>query len=175
MRALQRVYYADDPDRYLSTARAWRGRNKEQVSAIAKRYRAANLERCKVTCRASAKRYYHKNKAKSLAYVVQWQRANPERRRLIANRWVANNPVATRAQTAKRRAQLKNAIPVWADRQSIRAIYAEATRLQRETGIRHHVDHIVPLVSKYACGLHVDANLQILTATENVRKSNKLP
>lgn len=50
-------------------------------------------------------------------------------------------------------------------------IYKECSKITEETGILHHVDHIHP-ISKG--GKHHPDNLQILTASENIRKGNKL-
>ena len=57
------------------------------------------------------------------------------------------------------------------EHQRIVEIYRECARITEETGIPHHVDHIHP-ISKG--GQHHPDNLQILTAEENIRKSNKL-
>lgn len=59
-----------------------------------------------------------------------------------------------------------------ADVAAIESVYAESIRLTEPTGIRHHVDHIVPLVHPMVCGLHVPVNLQVLTQVANLAKSN---
>lgn len=54
----------------------------------------------------------------------------------------------------------------------IRAFYVDAEWRTRITGIKHVVDHIVPLKHDLVCGLNVVANLQVLTNDENVKKRN---
>lgn len=78
-----------------------------------------------------------------------------------------------RHHSAKRRATKLRSTPAWANLQAIAAIYVEADRLTRETGVQHHVDHDVPLQHPLVCGLHVENNLRVLTAAANIRKSNK--
>lgn len=56
-------------------------------------------------------------------------------------------------------------------------VFHEASRLRDSrkelTGISWHIDHIVPINHKEACGLHVAANLQVVPAIWNHKKSNK--
>lgn len=62
----------------------------------------------------------------------------------------------------------------WADGKAIRMLYAEAKRLSKETGIKHEVDHIIPLMGEYVSGLHVETNLRIITKAQNMAKRNKV-
>lgn len=83
------------------------------------------------------------------------------------------DPAEGYAAASRRRAAKLNAMPCWADKRKINAIYARASRLREETGENWHVDHIVPLQSPVVCGLHVHQNLRIIPALENIKKSNK--
>ena len=75
------------------------------------------------------------------------------------------------AKTYRYRAKKKNGTPEDADHKQIQSIYEACEKITRETGILHHVDHIHP-ISKG--GQHHQDNLQILTAEENIKKSNNI-
>lgn len=75
-------------------------------------------------------------------------------------------------RAAKHRADKIQRTPPWADLDKIKTVYIEATRISKETGIVHHVDHIVPLMGRKVSGLHVFENLQIIPARDNLSKSN---
>jgi hypothetical protein len=79
----------------------------------------------------------------------------------------------SQAAAAKRVLAEKQRTPPWADQKAILAIYAEAQRLTAETGVPHHVDHDIPLRGKRVSGLHVENNLVVRTAEDNIRKSNR--
>lgn len=60
----------------------------------------------------------------------------------------------------------------WADFVEIRKVYAEADRLTLATGVKHNVDHIIPLRHPRVSGLHVHFNLRAIPAGPNMSKGN---
>lgn len=109
------------------------------------------------------------------AYRREWYEKNLADQPRRYREWAQANPDKVNALVAKRNAMKKKATPAWANPEAIKAFYKEAARLTKETGIRHEVDHIYPLQSPLVCGLHHEANLQILTRSANARKRNKMP
>jgi 5-methylcytosine-specific restriction endonuclease McrA len=83
------------------------------------------------------------------------------------------NAGRVRAHNAARKQRKRNAMPSWADREEIAKFYEKAARLSVETGIQHHVDHIIPIQGKDICGLHVPWNLRVITWRENLQKGDR--
>jgi len=112
---------------------------------------------------------YRAKKAEVYEYIKGWKERNRARVLGYSREWMRAHVPYYRECTARRRAGLICATPSWLSAGQIaemRAIYAE-------TPAGYHVDHIVPLRGKNVCGLHVPWNLQILLASENMRKSAK--
>jgi hypothetical protein len=132
-------------------SRAWREANREAHRASVLEWQKKNKDRVNQRC----KDWRERNKLRRAESVKSWNERNQDKRA---------------AAVARRRAKLVT--PIWANKSEINKFYAEAKRLERETGIKHHVDHIVPLNSELVCGLHVEWNLQVIPAKENVLKRN---
>jgi hypothetical protein len=137
------------------------------------------------------KEWYERNKALTIERSRLWALANPEKKHEIHRKnrqkdlenhnarnreWnAANKPVKAALEGKRRAAQLQRT-PKWlteSDISMIAAKYSLAAMLTRETGIIHHVDHIIPLQGKKVSGLHVFSNLRVIPGEENVKKSNK--
>jgi len=73
---------------------------------------------------------------------------------------------------ARRYAAMKQATPGWYATTQLQLVYAAAFE-RKNAGEDAVVDHIVPLISKLVCGLHVPWNLQVLDRFNNRSKGNR--
>lgn len=162
----------------------YRKRNAAQISANKSAWKLKNLDHVKVRDAKWAKNNPEKRRAARKAWVTR----NPEldkqaKQTYVANNvdkvkaarqnWAKNNVHMRNAQFAKRRAIKRDSIPNWGNAFFVQEAYALAVLRTKVTKIKWEVDHIVPLVSKIVCGLHYEANLQVIPASINRKKSNR--
>jgi hypothetical protein len=139
--------------------------NPQKQNARQKAWRDANPDKAKKI----ARKYFNANKELMYERTAIWLKDNRE----YSNLWYKKNPSKAAANASKRRARLLNATPKWANFNAIQTKYALAESISKVTGIKYHVDHIVPLKGKNVCGLHVHENLRVIPAKDNLVKSNK--
>lgn len=148
--------YLANPAIFKARARKWEKENIERKRELRAIYRLLDGEKIK----EFSKRDWIRHREKRLAKSREYRLANPER-----------GAEHVRARQTRK----QQAMPAWADRDAIRAIYAKCRRISQETGIKHHVDHYYPLKNSLVCGLHCEYNLQVLPAVDNQSKSNRIP
>jgi len=112
-------------------------------------------DECKTCKNVFRVAYYKKHSDKERIACKAWQDAHPDKSAAIGGKSLA----IKRGGSASDIYDIELCIP----------FYAEARRLSRETGIPHHVDHIIPIAKG---GLHCQTNLQVITATENIKKGD---
>ena len=172
-------YYQANKERIL----AYKHANREKIAEVQKAYSQANRE--KIGARKKA--YYVANKERTNANCAAYRRTNKEKivahyqankERIIARKrgYAQANSGKVNAVAAKRRSAKLQRTPNWLtvdDYHAIRTLYETAAALTKSTGIKHHVDHVIPLQGRTVSGFHCPTNLQILTQSENCSKHNK--
>jgi hypothetical protein len=171
---------AEYRERLKDRHREWRASNRERKSAYDKQYAQTNRAHIREWKREYKLKNWdhihavqlqsrHRNLDRYRAREAAYREKNREACNARIKEWKAKNPDATVFYFHKRRAAQLRALPEWADLDAISAVYKRA----QEIGVGHHVDHIVPLISKLVCGLHCEANLRVIPATENMKKNNR--
>lgn len=115
---------------------------------------------CKKCVKNRCKANYPKHRDRILKQQIEYRKVNKSK--LAAKR--------ARERFSRNRATPK--ISKFA-KEYIEFLYIQSREISKLTGILHHVDHIIPIKGDRVSGLHVPWNLQIIPATDNLRKGNK--
>jgi len=181
-------YKINNKEKITIYKKQYRESNKEKISEYNESYREANksirleYEKQYRECNKEYiaeynKRYHEANREYLVGQMRHYREANKEYLAEQVRRYQKANPAKLNAINAKRRAAKLRATPNWLRSEELKQIedfYKEAQSLKLATGQKYHVDHIVPLQGENVCGLHVPWNLQVIPASENLSKSNKL-
>lgn len=146
---------------------------------------------CKECAKQKTRAWYKENKDRALAYeralyaqnpaiknkqAKLWRQKNQERKRQNDKAWRLANADVVRASKMRRKiTKIDRSRPYDTEFLSLVEIEAHELAELREaaTGVKWHVDHIVPLKSKLVSGFHNEFNLAVITATENMSKGNR--
>jgi hypothetical protein len=162
-------YYIENRAFILSKSAEWLANNKEKKQETSKIWRDATSDKIKEKSRL----YSLNNKNKVSEKSKRWRKANPVRDLSNRKKWRDENPDLRAANTRKYQINKLHATPAWANDFFMKEAYSLARLRSAMTGIKWHVDHIVPIRSKIVCGLHVENNLQVIPARTNMEKSNR--
>ena len=145
----------------------FRANHREKDLARKRAWASANPNRL----RAAADKWVASNPEARLNVSLEWKKRNAPQQREYKAAWAADNRPKRNHCEAKRRGAAAQATPKWLTEKQhsdMEEIYATG----RALGL--HVDHIVPLMGKTVCGLHVPWNLQLLPPAANMSKGNRI-
>jgi hypothetical protein len=130
----------------------------------------------KESCHQSYKKNFEKNADTRKKRDLAWRLENREKHlaKLQKYRESTRGKAKKCALEKKREASKLNRTPKWADFDKIQMYYNVCAFFNEVNGYtKYHVDHVVPLQGKNVSGLHVQNNLQVILAQDNVRKGNR--
>ena len=143
--------------------------NKEKIREQRKRFYEANKE----MLRAKKAKWDAENRDKVNEYIRRCRGKYPESGKAARAEWRSKNASKIAYYNGQRRGALKQSFPIWASDFLMEEAFALAKLRTEVTGIKWHVDHIVPLNSKLVCGLHCEFNFQVIPGVLNSSKGNR--
>lgn len=191
-RAKDRERYHADPSKQYKASKKWATKNRARINArrnerralkrllnpprprqtkeeqleVARRWKKNNPEKHRALNRKS----YRKNRDAVRAREFDRFEKNPQLRKMAAEKtrlWKIENPARVAEMNKRRDALKKSLMHEDSNIEQIVALYESAAVLSKSSGVKHAVDHIIPL--KHG-GWHHQDNLQCITSKMNLAK-----
>lgn len=172
-----RLYRKNNPDKVRASDLEYRIKNKESIDIRRENNREYYIQYArdnKEILKPKKAEYYRLNKERFSVRNREYRLNNKEKKQAYDKEYGRVNIVKKVANANKRRAMKLNATPKWSELDKIQVLYEKAKWLESLTGLKYHVDHIIPLKGENVCGLHVWENLQLLEASINISKGNRV-
>ena len=154
---------------------------KDCTNATVAKWQKANRDKVRGYVRKSCKKAYDADPEKGREKARAGREKNPENKREIVRKSYrkiySDRHPAERARINANASARRRASPDWLDaiqRAQIMEFYDVARAVSTQTGIKHHVDHIIPIKGECVSGLNVPWNLQVIPASMNCAKKNKV-
>ena len=172
IKAATAAWAAANPERKKASLAAWNAENHDRKIANNYKWNAENPEKFS----ASKKKWVAANSEKIKNTRDKWRAANKERESATTSAWKASNPDKRRSYDQSRRAN-----KMASGGKLSPGIAKKLFKLQRgkcacgcgqPLGDDYHLDHCMPLALG---GSNTDDNIQLLTATCNLKKGAKHP
>lgn len=143
---------AKNPEHHRAYGRAWYAKQVALNPDWIRTKQHKNIEAYRRSQRLAKARKAKKSPEKVKEQRLKWQRANKDRMRF---------------HQAKRKAMRANRIHPQANLEAIAELHVQARKMTKDTGIKWHVDHIIPVTSG---GWEHELNMQLLPNTVNSSK-----
>ena len=157
---------ADGMQYHCKSCKSEYQRNNPKRKASVDKYRIANKE----ACLQRSKDSQAKNRQHYSAMSIKWQRENRDRNLENRRKLYRLNSAKDIARSRRRAGRIRHGEMIMnkAEAAEVQGLY-DFCKIFRQ----FEVDHIVPLNGKTVSGLHVLANLRVLSVSENRSKGNK--
>lgn len=177
-----RQQYQENRESRLLSAKKWRDSNKEKLNSPEFKAAQKILKRemylqQRETVLVKMQNYYQQNKEEVKERVRQYRMSSPltEEQKSVRKAYRKDYYETHKAKcfeyTIRRKRVLHNQTPSWANIEQMQKIYKDCIERNNSAGcVAFHVDHIIPLRGKYVSGLHVETNLRVIPAAENLKK-----
>jgi len=157
-------------EKFRANAKQYYWNNTEECKRKAKKYRKENPDKV----REYKRRWIEENKERHMEYFEQYRKNNPDKISKYYKKYYEKNKHEYARRCKEYRERINKVTPQWYDPSKAKDLYDLADKLRDATGEDWDVDHIIPVKAEKVCGLHWHENLQVIPATLNRSKGNKL-